>query len=82
MPTYDYKCPKCLNVFENFHGITESPEIKCPDCGTTTSRQISGGAGIMFKGAGFYVNDYKSAPSEKSSAAPKACASGGSCGCA
>jgi putative FmdB family regulatory protein len=81
MPTYDYKCPKCSSKFEKFHGISESPEVNCPDCGTITVKQIGGGAGIMFKGTGFYVNDYKSAPAEKVSSAPKACPSGGACGC-
>jgi putative FmdB family regulatory protein len=90
MPTYDYKCPKCSSKFEKFHSISENPDVKCPDCGTTSSRQIGGGAGIMFKGSGFYVNDYKSASAkapvsataEKAATAPKACAGGGACGCA
>jgi len=82
MPTYDYKCPECSVKFEKFHGISESPDVKCPKCGTSSTKQIGGGAGIMFKGSGFYVNDYKSSSSEKASSAPKACAGGGACGCA
>lgn len=59
MPTYDYKCNDCGNVFEEFHSITLNPHILCPKCGGHTRRLISGGAGIIFKGSGFYVNDYK-----------------------
>ena len=59
MPTYDYKCNDCEHIFEEFHKITEDPEIFCPKCGAKSRRLISGGAGIVFKGSGFYVNDYK-----------------------
>ena len=59
MPTYDYKCNKCGNVFEVFQKITDEPLQKCPDCSGNIKRLISGGAGIIFKGSGFYVNDYK-----------------------
>ena len=83
MPTYDYKCPKCSIKFEKFHGISESPEILCPDCGSVSAKQIGGGAGIMFKGTGFYTTDYKkSSPAAAENTAPKACANGGACGCA
>jgi len=82
MPTYDYKCPNCSHKFEKFHGISENPEINCPNCGTASTRQIGGGAGIMFKGAGFYVNDYKSAPAQQNATPAKACPGGGACGCA
>ncbi len=60
MPTYDYKCADCGRIFEKFHGMNETPQVTCPDCQSVqTSRQVSLGAGIVFKGAGFYVNDYK-----------------------
>ena len=60
MPTYDYICNKCNSATEAFHGINDSPEIKCSACGSNdTKRSISGGAGIHFKGTGFYVTDYK-----------------------
>lgn len=60
MPTYDYGCEKCETVFEAFHGINENPVLKCPECGSEdVSKKISSGAGIVFKGSGFYVNDYK-----------------------
>lgn len=60
MPTYDYKCADCGRIFEKFHGMNEQPEVVCPDCASVkTSRQVSLGAGVVFKGSGFYVNDYK-----------------------
>ncbi len=60
MPTYDYKCADCGRLFEKFHGMNEQPQVICPDCqSVNTARQASLGAGIIFKGAGFYVNDYK-----------------------
>ncbi len=60
MPTYDYKCADCGRIFEKFHGMNETPQVACPECtSVNTSRQVSLGAGIVFKGAGFYVNDYK-----------------------
>jgi len=84
MPTYDYKCPKCSVKFEKFHGISENPEIICPECGSVSAKQIGGGAGIMFKGTGFYTTDYKNSSSSSTTvaekSAPKACASG-ACGC-
>lgn len=60
MPTYDYKCADCGRLFEKFHGMNEQPQVVCPECqSVNTARQVSLGAGIVFKGAGFYVNDYK-----------------------
>lgn len=60
MPTYDYKCADCGRVFEKFHGMNEKPSVVCPECSSAnTGKQLSVGAGIVFKGAGFYVNDYK-----------------------
>ncbi len=60
MPTYDYKCADCGRLFEKFHGMNEQPQVICPECqSVNTARQASLGAGIVFKGAGFYVNDYK-----------------------
>lgn len=67
MPTYDYKCADCGRIFEKFHGMNENPQVVCPECSSVnTSRQVSLGAGIVFKGAGFYVNDYKKSGAEKS----------------
>jgi len=59
MPTYDYRCEKCDHVFEEFHGMTEDPEIKCPLCDSVSKKMIGGGLGIIFKGSGFYVTDNK-----------------------
>ena len=60
-PTYDYRCEKC-GVFENFQSITSKPLKKCPNCKSTVKRLISGGAGVVFKGTGFYQTDYKNKP--------------------
>ena len=59
MPTYEYKCP-AGHVFEKtFPRITKQRFAKCPKCGKRAQRQISGGAGLVFKGSGFYATDYK-----------------------
>jgi putative FmdB family regulatory protein len=61
MPTYEYKCPNG-HVFEkSLPRITSQRYAKCPTCGKRAERQISGGAGIVFKGSGFYHTDYKRA---------------------
>ena len=57
MPTYDYQCTAGYN-FEKIHKMSESPRVKCPICGKPAARQISGGAGLVFKGSGFYITDY------------------------
>ncbi len=64
MPTYDYRCDVCNYSFEEFHGMQESPEYSCPHCSSPVSRVISGGAGIIFKGSGFYVTDNKGSSSK------------------
>lgn len=58
MPTYSYKCEKCGCSFERFQGITEEPLKKCDKCGGKVHRLIGGGAGLIFKGSGFYCTDY------------------------
>ena len=57
MPTYEYVCP-LGHGFEKFQRITEKPRAKCPTCGKLATRKISGGAGLVFKGSGFYITDY------------------------
>ncbi len=57
MPTYDYQCTAGHN-FEKIHKMSESPRVSCPTCGKPAARQISGGAGLVFKGSGFYITDY------------------------
>jgi putative FmdB family regulatory protein len=60
MPTYEYECEKCQHQFERFQSITEEPVKVCPVCGGKVKRLISGGGGLLFKGHGFYITDYRS----------------------
>ena len=61
MPTYEYVCRKCEHRFERFQSITAKPVRKCPNCGkSSVQRLVSAGAGIIFKGSGFYETDYRS----------------------
>jgi putative FmdB family regulatory protein len=57
MPTYEYECPEG-HEFELFQKMSEKPRAKCPVCGKAATRKISGGAGLVFKGSGFYITDY------------------------
>ncbi|HEY7479825.1 MAG TPA: zinc ribbon domain-containing protein [Gemmatimonadales bacterium] len=57
MPTYEYECPEG-HTFEKFQKISDKPRAKCPVCGKPASRKISGGAGLVFRGSGFYITDY------------------------
>ena len=60
MPTYEYHCDACGNDFEQFQSITAAPIKKCPKCGKNKVRRlISAGAGLIFKGSGFYITDYR-----------------------
>ena len=59
MPTYEYKCDSCGYDFEEFQSIKEEPLSKCPKCGGKVQRLIGPGAGLIFKGSGFYLTDYK-----------------------
>lgn len=58
MPTYEYRCPKCGTEFEAFQKITSKPVATCPKCGAKAKRLMSAGAGLVFKGSGFYLTDY------------------------
>ncbi len=61
MPTYDYLCDSCGHKFEKFQSITARPLRKCPECGKNQLKRLIGtGAGIIFKGSGFYETDYRS----------------------
>ena len=59
MPNYDYKCKKCGDVVEVFHRISDESKYMCKKCGSELVKQLSAGAGIIFKGSGFYTTDYK-----------------------
>lgn len=61
MPTYDYKCRHCDHEWELFQSMTARPVRKCPQCGRPKAeRRIGAGAGIIFRGSGFYQTDYRS----------------------
>lgn len=68
MPTYEYECQKCKHRFDVFQSMTAELIKECEECKGNVRRLIGAGAGIIFKGSGFYVNDYKKkTPSSKSS---------------
>jgi putative FmdB family regulatory protein len=72
MPTYDYECQKCRHKFEAFQSITAATLKKCPECGKHSLRRLIGaGAGIIFRGSGFYITDYKQGSSAGAKAAGK-----------
>jgi putative FmdB family regulatory protein len=61
MPTYAYACERCGHEFEAFQSITARSLRKCPECGQAALKRLIGtGAGIIFKGSGFYETDYRS----------------------
>ena len=60
MPTYEYRCLECGYEFEAFQTISEAPVSTCPTCSGKVERKISGGAGFLFKGSGFYITDHRS----------------------
>jgi len=60
MPTYDYECEKCGHRFEMFQAMSDPPRKRCPKCRGKVRRLIGTGAGMIFKGSGFYVTDYRS----------------------
>ena len=60
MPTYDYRCLECNIRFEKFQSMKDDPINTCPDCEGNVKRLIGSGAGIIFKGGGFYETDYRS----------------------
>jgi putative FmdB family regulatory protein len=60
MPTYEYKCDACGHAFEKFQSMTAKPIRKCPTCGKNKVRRLmSAGAGLILKGSGFYITDYR-----------------------
>ena len=73
MPTYEYRCTNCGHALEVFHGMADEPAVECPHCGAACARIISGGAGVIFKGKGFYATDHGKASS------PPACGRAARC---
>ncbi len=72
MPTYEYRCQECDEVFEFLQTFSDSPKRKCPACGRHRLKKlISGGAGLIFKGSGFYITDYRKPEYEKDAKADK-----------
>ncbi len=60
MPTYEYRCHECGHEFEEFQKMTADPLVVCPSCGKHTLKRVMGtGGGLIFKGSGFYLTDYK-----------------------
>jgi putative FmdB family regulatory protein len=60
VPTYEYKCDACGHAFEAFQPMSAAPIRKCPSCGKSkVKRLIGAGAGLIFKGSGFYITDYR-----------------------
>jgi putative FmdB family regulatory protein len=78
MPTYDYVCEACRHEFEEFQSITAKVLRKCPQCAKPKLKRLIGtGAGIIFKGSGFYETDYRSESYKKEAKAEKDAATGG-----
>lgn len=65
MPTYEYECDSCANRFDAFQSMKDEPLSKCPRCGGGVRRVVSGGAGIIYKGSGFYSTDKTAASAAK-----------------
>lgn len=79
MPTYEYVCDACEHKFEEFQSITAAPIRKCPVCGRSKVRRLIGtGAGIIFRGSGFYATDYRSDGYKQSASAEKSSSSSSS----
>jgi putative FmdB family regulatory protein len=60
MPTYAYRCQACKHEFERVQRMTEDALKECPECQGQVKRLIGAGAGLLFKGSGFYITDYRS----------------------
>lgn len=89
MPTYDYRCTSCSHEFEEFQSMSAKTLKKCPKCSKNKLERLIGiGAGVIFKGGGFYETDYRSesykkgADAEKKASEPKSDKdSSSSCAC-
>lgn len=71
MPTYEYQCGKCGETLEIFQKITDPPRKRCPKCRGALRRKLGTGAGVLFKGSGFYATDYRSESYKKAASAEK-----------
>lgn len=71
MPTYEYRCTQCSHQFEQLQSIKDDPLQTCPRCGGPVKRLIGAGAGIIFKGSGFYITDYRSESYKKAAKAER-----------
>ncbi len=72
MPTYEYLCEACGHEFELFQSMSAPVKRKCPDCGKLKLKRLIGaGAGVIFKGSGFYQTDYRSDSYKKAAEAEK-----------
>ena len=66
MPTYDYRCSECGHVFEELQSMKDQPLKDCPQCHKPSlQRLMAGGAGMIFKGTGFYLTDYAKSNASK-----------------
>ena len=71
MPTYEYVCTKCGHEIEAFQSMKDEPLKLCPACKKKAlKRKVGGGAGLIFKGTGFYITDYKKKSGTKPDSAP------------
>ena len=78
MPTYDYRCPNGHDFERFFRRFSEAAtELECPVCGASATRRVSGGAGLVFKGSGFYLTDYGKNAHRKSGSDASGSSSGG-----
>ena len=67
MPTYDYICNNCEKMYEYFQSMSDAPKKECPECKKNSLRRvISGGTGLIFKGSGYYLTDYKKKKTQSS----------------
>ena len=67
MPTYDYICNDCEKIYEYFQSMSDAPIRECPECKKNSLRRvISGGTGLIFKGSGYYLTDYKNKKTQSS----------------
>ena len=70
MPTYEYRCLKCKKKFDKLQSMNDKPLKACIYCKGKVERLIGGGAGLIFKGSGFYETDYKNKPTSEKSDKP------------